>query len=158
MDIIKIFSEAFVGSISSVYSIALIVFPLLVALEVAKDLEVLNWLSRIFRPVSRLFKISDEAALPLMAGLIFGISYGAGAIIQSAKEGKMTRRDMMAVNMFLVICHSIFEDTLLFVAIGANGWMILLFRLLAAVLITMVFGWYTYNKGQTELLIKDESF
>ena len=83
MDFVRIFAEAIQGSSESILSIALIVFPLMVALEIAKDLDILEWMSRLISPISRLFKVPDEAGLPLLAGLIFGIAYGAGAIIHS---------------------------------------------------------------------------
>ncbi|WP_366923300.1 nucleoside recognition protein [Metallumcola ferriviriculae] len=148
MDFVRIFAEAIQGSSESILSIALIVFPLMVALEIAKDLDILEWMSRLISPISRLFKVPDEAGLPLLAGLIFGIAYGAGAIIQSAKEGKLSQRDLLVVNTFLVICHSVFEDTMLFVAIGANGWLILLFRLVTAIILTFALSRYTLHKNE----------
>ncbi|MBO8170250.1 MAG: nucleoside recognition protein, partial [Thermoanaerobacteraceae bacterium] len=112
MNILVVLQEAIIGSFKSIFGIALIVFPLMMVLEIVKDLNILDRLSAIIRPVSRLFNIPQEAGLPLLAGLIFGITYGAGAIIQSAREGKLTKRDLVVVNTFLVICHAVFEDTM----------------------------------------------
>ena len=152
MEVLQILIEAVRGSGQTVFGIAVIVFPLMIALEAAKDLNILDWLTKLISPISRLFKIPDEAGLPILAGLIFGIAYGAGAIIQSAKEGKMSQRDLIIVNTFLVICHAIFEDTMLFVAIGAKGWIILLFRLAMAVIVTFVMARYTYKKSMKRSL------
>ena len=87
--------------------------------------------------------------MPLVAGLVFGISYGAGIIIQAAREGTLDYRDIYMINLFLVICHSVFEDTILFAAIGAIWLPVLLFRLLLAVIVCMVVArfWPAYPEG-----------
>jgi len=113
---------------------AVIVIPLMIAIEIFQDLNLLDKLTRGLNPLSRLLNISREANLPIMAGLFFGISYGGGIIIHSATHGKLTSRDIYIINIFLVICHSIFEDTLVFAAIGAVWIPLLGFRILLAVL------------------------
>jgi hypothetical protein len=74
----------------------------------------------------------------LAVGLIFGLAYGSGVIIQSAKEGEMDTRSLTLVSIFLACCHAVVEDTLLFVAVGANGWLLLGLRTAAAFVVTMV--------------------
>jgi len=101
-------------------------------------LKLFDKVSFLTKPISRLFNISDEAGMPILTGLIFGITYGAGAIIQSAREGAMNERDLYVVNTFLVLCHGIFEDTILFAAVGANIYIILIFRVFTAVAITFL--------------------
>lgn len=124
--------EAISGSIKLVFTVATIVIPLLTFLEVLKDTPFLSRFSTILEPVVSVFKLPKEAALPLVVGIIFGIAYGAGVIIQSAKEGKLNRRDFMLVFLFLAINHGIIEDTLLFSRIGAKGWLLVLIRFFIA--------------------------
>ena len=50
----------------------------------------------------------------------------------------MSRRELVLIITFLCINHSVFEDTLLFVVIGANGFLILLIRFAAAILVTFL--------------------
>ncbi|QXM07268.1 nucleoside recognition domain-containing protein [Crassaminicella indica] len=133
---LEIFKEGLLGSLESVYSIAVIVIPLMIILQIAKDYNVLNKLSEYFKGITKLFGISKEAVLPLLVGIIFGISYGAGVIIQSSKEGDLTKKDLILLVAFLVACHAVFEDTLLFVAVGANGYVLLGLRLFIAIGIT----------------------
>lgn len=135
MEIIK---EATIGSLDSVYSIAIIVIPIMIVLQLLKDYNALDKLTKPFQFISRLFNISKESVLPLLVGIIFGLSYGAGVIIQSAKEGNLSKRDLLLITVFLATCHAVFEDTLIFVAVGANGFLLLGFRLVAALIITYV--------------------
>jgi len=130
---LAVLREALVGSLSSVLQIALIVIPLMIFIEIIKDLNLLDYLTAIIAPLTRWMKLPREAGLPLVAGLVFGISYGAGIIIQAAREGALKNSDIYMINLFLVICHSVFEDTILFAAIGAIWLPVLIYRILLAV-------------------------
>ena len=50
----------------------------------------------------------------------------------------MTKKDVILVSTFLCLCHAIIEDTLLFMAIGANPFIIVLVRVIVAIIITLV--------------------
>ncbi|SCY90462.1 nucleoside recognition domain-containing protein [Alkaliphilus peptidifermentans] len=135
---INIIREAAFGSINSVYSIAIIIIPIMIALQILKDFKVLDKITQPFNFLAKIFKTSNESVLPLLVGLIFGLSYGAGVIIQTAKEGNLTKRDLTLITVFLVACHAVFEDTLIFVAVGANGFILLGTRIIAAFILTYV--------------------
>ena len=68
--------------------------------------------------------------------VVIGLSYGAGVILQSAKEDELSQRDLYLLTYFLVAAHAVFEDTAIFVAVGVNGILLLLTRLLIAGLFT----------------------
>lgn len=63
---------------------------------------------------------------------------GAGTIIQSSREGNISKKDMFLISVFLIVCHAIIEDTLIFVAVGANGYVLSGSRILAAIVITLL--------------------
>ncbi|WP_026477378.1 nucleoside recognition domain-containing protein [Alkaliphilus transvaalensis] len=135
---IEILKEATIGSIESVYSIAIIIIPIMLILQILKDYKILDKITGPFHFLAKLFKTSNETVLPLLVGIIFGLSYGAGVIIQSAKEGNLNKRDLFLITVFLATCHAVFEDTLLFVAVGANGYLLLGTRLVAAFVLTYI--------------------
>ncbi|CAA6819985.1 MAG: Nucleoside recognition protein, partial [uncultured Sulfurovum sp.] len=64
----------------------------------------------------------------LFAGLILGITYGAGILIKETNSLK--KRDLFFITTFLMICHAIIEDTLLFVIFGADLTIIIMVRLI----------------------------
>lgn len=135
---IGVLVEAIVGSLKSIGSIAIIVFPLMVILQIAKDYKFLDKLSGPFRFLTKFFGMSEDSTLPLLVGIIFGMVYGAGIIIQSSKEGNLTPKDMFLISVFLIVCHAIIEDTLIFVAVGANGYILSGLRIIAATVITLL--------------------
>lgn len=138
MDIFAVFTEALTGSIRSVWNIAIVVLPLMIVMQVAKDYRILDFISGFLRPVTDFFGMSKESAFPLLVGLSIGLSYGAGVIIQSSKEGNLSKKDLVLLIVFLASCHAVFEDTLIFVAVGANGIILFGTRLVVAVLLTYI--------------------
>ncbi len=128
--------EALPGAGQNVLLMAAIVIPLMIILEVARELKILDWAARRMSPLMGFFRLSPQAAFPLLVGIIFGIAYGAGVLIEEARSGRLNWKDIFLINIFLSVCHAVVEDTALFMAVGANGLVILLGRLVAAILIT----------------------
>jgi len=137
-NLITILKEAIFGSLSSVWNIAIIVFPLMIVMEFARKYKVMDVISAGLRPLTRFLGVQRSAAFPLAVGLIFGLAYGSGVIIQSAQEGEIDTRSLTLVSIFLACCHAVVEDTLLFVAVGANGWLLLGLRTIAAFVVTLL--------------------
>jgi hypothetical protein len=137
-DILK---EAAWGSLSSVWTMARIVIPLMVVIEVAKELHLVERLVRFLRPAMRFLGLSPRAAFPLLVGVFFGLAYGAGLLIDFAREGELNADENYLLNVFLNICHAMIEDPLLFFAIGASYPVMILTRVGAAIVVTRVFAW-----------------
>ena len=76
--------------------------------------------------------------LPLIIGLFIGISYGAGAVKETAEEANLSKKDIFLIGIFLSSCHGFIETTLIFAMIGANIWVITLGRLILAIVLTIV--------------------
>jgi len=140
MDVTVFLQEALAGSINSVWSMARVIIPVMLVMELAKDLNILDRLAQMLSPLLKPFRISRAGTFPLVVGLFLGLAYGAGIIIDAAKEGRLPWRDLFLINLFLIICHAIVEDTALFMAIGANGPAILGSRLLLAAAVTFIFS------------------
>ncbi len=80
-----------------------------------------------------------NTSFSIIAGQLLGITYGAGILIREATRGTLSREDIFFIGTFLMICHSVIEDVLLFVLFGANYWVIIGIRLPAAFLISFTF-------------------
>ena len=128
--------EGLIGAGRQVLQIALIVIPLMVVMQFLEELKILEKVSRRLERVVSVIGISGAGALPLLVGLTLGLAYGAGMIIKYGKEGKLTQREMVLILTFLSLNHSLFEDVLLFVAIGAQGTVLQVIRMTVAVVLT----------------------
>ncbi len=134
--VIDVLKEGFMGSLSSMWGVIKIVIPLMLIIEIIKDLKILDKISGVVKPITRVIGTTKESLLPLLSGLLFGLLYGAGIIIDSVNEGNMHKKEVYLVTIFLGACHAVVEDTLIFTQIGANGWIIFFARLITAIIIT----------------------
>lgn len=116
-----------------------IVVPLTICIEVVKEFGAFSEArSQRSSRMMRVLGMSDQAAMPLAAGFFFGLAYGAGLILQFSADGALRRRDRFLLTLFLVACHAVVEDTLLFVPLGVNPFFLFLFRFGLAVVLTAV--------------------
>jgi hypothetical protein len=121
-----------------ILQVAVIVIPLMFVIQIMRDLNILITLSKVLRPFTKILGVSERSALTLMAGLVFGIAYGAGVMIQAAQEDGLSSRDIYLVSIFLVICHAVIEDTLLFLPVGIPLLPLLLLRIVLACVLTFI--------------------
>lgn len=138
MDFSLFIKQSITGSLDSIFSMAKIVIPLMIVMEILKDLNVLEKVSEKLSPVAEFLNISNKAVFPLVIGIIFGLAYGAGFIYESAKEYNLNKKDMYILMIFLVACHAVIEDTLLFAAVGVNMWFLLIIRMAVATIVTRI--------------------
>lgn len=121
-----------------IFQLALIVIPLMIGIQAMKDLGWLDTFSEWMAPVTRSLGMKENTSMTLVAGLTIGLAYGAGVMIQAVKEDGVSKRDLYLAFIFLVSCHAVVEDTLVFIPLGIPVWPLLLIRLLTAVLLTVM--------------------
>jgi len=121
-----------------IIQIIIIVIPIMLLIQILKDIDILPLLAKLMSPLTRLIGVSEKTGVTLLAGLLFGIAYGAGVIIQTAKEENLSKKDIYLVSIFLVSCHAIIEDTLIFAPLGINVVYLLLVRVALALVLTIV--------------------
>ncbi|MDI3538331.1 MAG: hypothetical protein PWP12_244 [Bacillota bacterium] len=126
------------ASLLSLGKIALILIPLFLGLELAKEL---GWLGRVSSGLAgtlRRVGLPERVALPLATGTIIGFTYGAGVILKAIQEEGWTRREMMLLWVFLGLSHALIEDTAIFAALGIPVPAALAVRLVPALAATWI--------------------
>jgi len=141
--------ESLSGVWGMLKQLAIIIFPLLIFVEIIDKIGLLDKISDLFKNIFKFFNLPKEASLPLIVGQTFGLLFGAGLILRTTQENKLNGGELMSISIFFAICHAIFEDTLLFMAIGGNGALILGTRLLLASIITFSYGKYRKIKDSS---------
>jgi hypothetical protein len=127
-----IFQEIITGGAHIAVLVPAIIIPLMVVLALLTDSRLLDRGVGFIQPVFQRLNLSSRVAFPFLAGLFLGIVFGSGVIISFAKDGTLTKRDLVIVLVFLGICHSIIEDTVIFAALGANWWVLISCRFVLA--------------------------
>ncbi|RTR36274.1 hypothetical protein EKG37_01575 [Robertmurraya yapensis] len=134
----NIIYHAMEKAVLGIVQLAIIVIPLMVAIQILKDLKWLDILSKWMGPVTRALGMKENTSTTLMAGLLFGLAYGAGVMIQAVKEEGVSKKDATLAVIFLASCHAVVEDTLIFVPLGIPVLPLLLIRLVMAIVITVI--------------------
>lgn len=137
--------EALQSATVGVAQIAAIVIPLMVAIQALKDLGALDWFARMTRPLVTPLGIPAHGSVTMAGGLLFGLAFGAGIILEQAREQGFTRREITLVVLFLCACHAVVEDTLIFIPLGINVLPLLLIRLATAIALTVLIA-YLWRK------------
>ncbi|MBL0386952.1 hypothetical protein JJB07_09825 [Tumebacillus sp. ITR2] len=135
----------------AVYQLALIVIPLMLVIQVLKELRFLDKIATLMNPLLAFCGLDKKAAIPLLAGLFFGLAYGAGVIIEATRENPLPKRQLYLLMIFLILCHAVVEDTLIFLPVHVNGWYLLGIRFLSALVLTAVLArvWRGANHSGT---------
>ena len=129
--------QAFEKASLGVLQVAIIVIPIMIVIQFLKDFQWIDVFSRIVSPFTRALGMKENTSMTLAAGLLFGLAYGAGVMIQAVEEDGVSKKDVTLAFIFLVACHAVIEDTLIFLPLGINVLPLLLIRLTVAILLTI---------------------
>jgi hypothetical protein len=132
----EVLAGALRSATTGVLQLAAIVIPVMVFIRILRDVEALDWFATKMRPLMRVLGIPARGAVIMASGLVFGLAFGAGVILEQAKEQKFTRRELTLMVLFLSACHAVIEDTLIFVPLGVDALALLSIRLAVAVAMT----------------------
>jgi hypothetical protein len=126
-----------------IFQIAVIVIPLMIAIQILKDLKWLDVFSGWISPFTKMLGMKENTSMTLATGLLIGLAMGAGVMIQAVKEDGVSKKDATIAFIFLVACHAVVEDTLIFIPLGIPVVPLLLIRIITAILltITVAFIW-----------------
>lgn len=131
-----------VAQLETLALIFVIILALVVLLKLLKKLGMERWIHLGLLPLLKLLGIGRSAANVTVIGFTLGLSYGAGLLIRDVQNEVLSKRDSSLALCFLGLCHSVIEDTLLILMLGADIAGILWARLLFAIIVTaMIARW-----------------
>ncbi len=132
---------------SGVLQLALIVIPLMIIIQYLREKGYMTKLSDRMGPLTRVLGVQQNAASTLVAGLVIGLAYGAGVMIQAVQEDGVSKKDATLVFIFLVACHAVVEDTLIFIPLGIPILPLLIIRLVTAFVLTIAVA-YVWRRAE----------
>lgn len=115
----SILMEGLWQGLQGLWTIACIVIPLMIVLEIAERNGLLQKLNRVLAKPFRIIGLGEEGAFPVIVAVVFGITYGSGVIINHVRTGKVTPREAKIIGTFMALAHALIEDTIIFWVLGA---------------------------------------
>ena len=103
-----------------------------------KNTGALDKLNNYLKPSLKIFGMSKNAAILPLIGMTLGLAYGGGLIVKEAKSKLISKKDTFLSFSFMGLSHSLIEDTILTVAIGASLFGILLGRVLFTIVVMLL--------------------
>jgi len=128
--------HSFYNAIFLTLKIVILISLLIFVMDFIKNMKFLKQSSK---NISKSFSI--------VVGVFLGITYGAGILIQEANHLK--KSDLFFIATFLMICHAIIEDTLLFVIFGADFALVIAVRTVWAIVLAYLLT-VLYEKRTTK--------
>jgi hypothetical protein len=138
-----VFMETFEVSFSTILKMTIIIVPLLIVIEYLKEIGWMEKLSSKLRKVTEIIGLPGEAAFGMIVAFSIGLVFGSGVIIRMRKEVEMTRKQVNTMFIFIGMCHAVIEETIIFTAVGANGIIVLVSRVLTSLLFGFLYVWIT---------------
>lgn len=123
---------------ATAFSLALtfvIIAVLVVILDVLERLGITRRITAAIMPLLRVSGLNAQVAPVTTVGVLLGLTYGGALIIEEAEKQNFSARTRLLALSWLSLSHSLIEDTLLLLALGADIWVILVGRILVTLAI-----------------------
>ena len=131
--------RAFVtGSFDLLWRVFLIVVPIMVALELFEGTKAFRAVVRAWARLVRHVGLNERSAAPTLIGFLFGLAYGGGVIVRDIRRHDLGRRQVFIMSTFLSMVHAVVEDSLIFIALGAGIFWIVVYRIAWAAVVTLL--------------------
>jgi hypothetical protein len=127
-----------IGQVGYYVMIFLIILSLMTLLRILKNTGALEKINNFFKPGLESLGMSKNAAILPIIGMTLGLAYGGGAIVKEVKNKLISKRDVFLSLSFMDLSHSLIEDTLLTLSIGASIFAIFFGRIFFTIIVMVI--------------------
>jgi hypothetical protein len=124
--------------LKTLVQVFIVIALLMTFLKLLKSTGFERLLIILLSPLLRLLGLGHKTAPITIIGMNLGLTYGGGLLIAEAQKGEVSRREIFGTISLIAICHSLIEDTLLVMLLGADISGALYFRVLFAFIVIAV--------------------
>lgn len=126
------------SQIKALLQVFLIIAALVFFLHLLKLSGIERLMIYILKPLMKLLGLSEKSTSITIIGFTLGVTYGGGLLIKESQNGEISKRDVFGSITLLGLGHSIIEDTLLIMLLGADISGALYFRVFASLLLSAI--------------------
>ncbi len=150
-------SNWLIYQIKNLIYIYFIILFLILTIKILEKTKIISLLNKLLEPIIKILDLGTKAIPLTIIGLTMGISYGGALLIQESKKGIIPKEDIFKSLTLMGLSHSIIEDTLLMLLIGAHVSGILVARFLFSFLVVAILAkslkYLSFNFKQKYLYI-----
>ena len=125
-----------INQLKTFLHVFVIIAVLLSFLKILKYSGIETIIESGLQPVLKIIGLSKNTTSITIFGVLLGIIYGGGLLIKEAKSGHINKQEVFGSLTLLALLHSLVEDTILLLLMGAHISGALFFRLFFAFLLT----------------------
>ncbi len=119
-----------------------IITTLNVLQQVLREFSVLKVMCIPFMPLMAIFGLKRSSALVWLILNTLGLAYGGSLMIVEREQNQLQKSEAKLLNTHIAMSHSMFEDTMLYVALGLPlFWMVVPRLVLAIIFVWIQRGW-----------------
>ncbi|MGH1352617.1 MAG: nucleoside recognition domain-containing protein [Methyloligellaceae bacterium] len=133
------------SSAISLFTILVVIFVLYIFLDVLEKTGITKILLKLMAPLLNFSGLNEQTTPITTVGVLLGLSYGSGLIIQAVREGNIERRAIFLSLCWLCMSHALIEDTALMLALGGNIWIVLVGRVVLTILVVRLLALVLYS-------------
>ncbi|HML38720.1 MAG TPA: nucleoside recognition domain-containing protein [Bacillota bacterium] len=115
-----ILHEIFFGGLATALNMLKILIPLMIIVEVLMVYNVMEKVADKLQFLAGALGMQKQSIFPLLVGVVMGVTYGAGTIIEINRKTPIPKKDYVLIGIFMFICHGIIETTFIFSVAGAS--------------------------------------
>ena len=110
-------------------------------IKLLNEIGVIKLINKLMKPLLKLMGIGEQVSTITIIGLTLGVVYGGALIINETKNKLLDKKDIFYSLVLMGLCHSVIEDTLLMMSLGADITGVLFVRLGFAIIFTVILVW-----------------
>jgi len=135
------------GTVVSLLLTYVVLVALLVLLDVMERLGITRAITAAMAPLLRVSGLDPRVTPVTTVGVLLGLTYGGALIIEEADRQQYPARTRFLALSWLSLSHSLIEDTVLMVALGADIWVVLVGRVVLTMAVIALLARLTRRGG-----------
>lgn len=120
-----------------------IIMPLMIILELAKEFNIIDAITRAASPVLAVMGLQRSTGMLWLTATVFGLAYGSAVIVEEAQINEFDKDELTRLHLSIGINHAVVEDPALFLPLGLPVFWLWIPRLLAAIAAAWLHWGYT---------------
>lgn len=143
-DFRPMFFEWLLGLLKLSLWMTCLIWLLNVLQRILYEFNLMERISRLFRPLLKVFGLGEKTSFLWIVANVVGLSYGSAVMLDEAERGNLSLRDINLLNTHIGISHSNLEDLLLVSALGGVWYVILLSRWILVTILVWMLRFFMY--------------